>query len=76
MIEYYKNPEVIVDNAIFFASTEEKSRERLNMTIYLLIQLNKLYPREYFKMEIELYRKLIDFSYQRQTEALKVLKYY
>jgi len=76
MIAYYKNPEIIVDTAIFFASTEEKSRERLNMTIYSLVQLNKLYPREYFKMEIELYRKLIDFSFKRQTEALKVLKYY
>lgn len=76
MIEYYKKPEIIVDTAIFFASTEEKSRERLNMTIYSLIQLDKLYPREYFKMEIALYRKLIEFSYTRQTEALKVLKYF
>lgn len=76
MIEYYKNPDIIVDTAIFFASTEEKSRERLLMTIYSLTQLNKLYPRDYFKMEIELYRKLIDFSHLRQTEALKVLKYF
>lgn len=76
MIEYYKNPKIIVDTAIFFASTEEKSRERLSMTIYSLIQLDKLYPREYFKMEIALYRKLIDFSFTRQTEALKVLKYF
>lgn len=76
MIEYYKDPEVIVETALFFASTEEKSREHLNMTIYSLIQLNKLYPREYFKMEIDLYRKLIDFSFQRQNEALKVLKYF
>lgn len=76
MIEHYKHPEIIIDTAIFFASTEEKSRERLNMTIYTLIQLDKLYPRNYFKMEIGLYRKLIDFSFQRQTEALKVLKYY
>lgn len=76
MIEHYKNPEIIVDTAIFFATTEEKSRERLNMTIYSLIQLNKVYPREYFKMEIELYGKLLDFSYQRQTEALRVLKYF
>lgn len=76
MIEYYKDPEIIVKTAIFFASKEEKSRERLNTTISTLNLLEELYPREYFKMEIELYRKLIDFSFQRQTEALKVLKYY
>ena len=76
LIEYYKNPEIIVDTAIFFATTEEKSRERLEMTIYSLIQLDKLFPRDFFKMEIALYRKLIEFSYLRQTEALKVLKYF
>jgi len=76
LIEYYKNPEIIVDTAIFFATTEEKSRERLEMTIYSLIQLDKLYPRNFFKMEIALYRKLIEFSHLRQTEALKVLKYF
>lgn len=74
MIEHYQHPELIVENAIFFATTEEKSRERLNTTIHSLIQINKIYPREYFKMEIELYRKLLNFSYQRQTEALRVLK--
>lgn len=76
MIEHYKIPEVIVNAAMFFATTEPKTRERLNMTIFSLNQLNKVYPREYFKMEMELYRKLIDISHLRETEALKVLKYY
>ncbi|MDE5422637.1 hypothetical protein L3073_10505 [Ancylomarina sp. DW003] len=76
MIEHYNTPEVIVDTSMFFASTESKTRERLNMSINALIQLDKNFPREYFKMEIELYRKLIDFSYTRESEAIKVLKYY
>lgn len=76
LIEHYKIPEAIIQVALFFATTEPKTRERLNMTIFSLIQLNKVYPREYIKMEIELYRKLIDFSHLRETEVLKVLKHY
>ncbi|HFK5554665.1 TPA: YiiX/YebB-like N1pC/P60 family cysteine hydrolase [Elizabethkingia anophelis] len=75
MIEHYKNPNQLASLAMFFASTEKKTRERLNMTIYTLIQMNKDYPREYFKMEIELYKKLIGFSQQREAEAVKVLKH-
>ena len=77
MVEYYKNPEFIVSTAIHFASTEAKSRERLNMTINTLLQLDKLFPREYFNMmEIALYRKLIDFSLHTRNggfESFKVL---
>jgi len=76
MIEYYKVPEIIVHVAINFASTESKSRERLNLTIYTLLQLDKNHPREYFKMGIALYRNLIKYSHKRETEALKVLKYF
>ncbi|MBA9072358.1 hypothetical protein GGR22_000484 [Flavobacterium gossypii] len=75
MIEHYRNPKQLAGSAMFFASTEKKTRERLDMTIYTLIQMNKDYPREYFKMEIELYEKLIGFSQQRETEAIKVLKH-
>lgn len=75
MIEYYKDPEVIFEVAMKFATTESHTRERLEMTIAHLIQLDKLYPREYFKMEVELYRKLIAYSYKRETEAIKVFKH-
>nr|WP_321355567.1 YiiX/YebB-like N1pC/P60 family cysteine hydrolase [uncultured Draconibacterium sp.] len=75
MIEYYKAPEVIFEVAMKFATTESHTRERLEMTIAHLIQLDKLYPRDYFKMEIELYRKLIAYSYKRETEAIKVFKH-
>ena len=76
MIEYYKDPEIIVNTAIHFATTETKSRERLNMSVYTLLQLDKIHPRGYFKMEIALYRKLISYSHRREIEALKVLKFY
>ena len=76
MIEHYKNPEAIVNTAMFFATEESKIRERLNISICSLIQLDKIFPREYFKMEIELYRKLIRYSHTREREAIKVLKYY
>nr|WP_295706198.1 YiiX/YebB-like N1pC/P60 family cysteine hydrolase [uncultured Lacinutrix sp.] len=76
MVNHYKVPEAIIDIAMFFATTEPKTRQRLEMTIYALIQFDKLHPREYFKMEIELYRKLIRFSFQRENEALKVLKHF
>lgn len=75
MIEYYRDPEVIFKVAMKFATTESQTRERLEMTIAHLIQLDKLYPRNYFKMEIELYRKLIAYSYKRETEAIKVFKH-
>ncbi|MFC5271396.1 YiiX/YebB-like N1pC/P60 family cysteine hydrolase [Adhaeribacter terreus] len=75
MIEHYKHPEQLFEVAKFYATTEEKTRERLILTLNSLKQANKVIPREYFKMEIELYQKLIQFSLQRQTEAMKVLKY-
>lgn len=75
MIDYYKDPEVIFAVAMKFATTESHTRERLEMTIAHLIQLDKLYPRTYFKMEIELYRKLIAYSYKRETEAINVFKH-
>lgn len=76
MVEHYKIPELIINTAIYFAQTEAKTRERLLYTIYTLKQLNKVYPRKYFQMEIKLYEKLINYSHTRENEALKVLKYF
>jgi len=75
MIDYYKDPELIFAVAMKFATTESQTRERLEMTIAHLIQLYKIYPRNYFKMEIDLYKKLIAYSYKRETEAIKVFKH-
>ncbi|MEO9805256.1 MAG: YiiX/YebB-like N1pC/P60 family cysteine hydrolase [Reichenbachiella sp.] len=75
LVEYYKDPDQILEVALRFASIEPKTRERLEMTIFHLIQLNRIYPREYFKMEIELYQKLIKYSHKRETEAIKALKH-
>jgi hypothetical protein len=76
MIEYYKDPNQIVAMAINIASGETQNRSRLNISIFAFNQLNKKHPREYYKMEIELYRKLIDYSRKREYEAIKVLKYF
>lgn len=75
MVEHYPNPEQLFDTAMFFATTEEKTRERYILTLNTIQQANKVVPRQYFQMKIELYQKLIRFSLQRQMEALKVLKY-
>jgi hypothetical protein len=75
MIEHYKNQEQLFDAAMFFATTEEKTRERFILTLNTIQQANRVIPRQYFEMEIALYQKLIRFSLQRQMEAIKVLKY-
>lgn len=75
MIEKFHHPEAIFNCANTLASNEVIIRERYEITLQSLLEINELYPREYFKMEIELYKKLLAFSHQRETEALKVLKY-
>ncbi|MEQ9230514.1 MAG: YiiX/YebB-like N1pC/P60 family cysteine hydrolase [Cyclobacteriaceae bacterium] len=75
LVEYYKDPNQILEVALRFASIEAKMRERIEMTISHLIQLNKVYPREYFNMEIELYHKLIEYSRKRETAAINALKH-
>lgn len=75
MIEHYQNEEQLFAMAMYFATTEEKTRERYILTLNAIQHANKVVPRRYFKMEIDLYQKLIRFSLDRQTAALKVLKY-
>jgi hypothetical protein len=75
MIDHYKHPEMIFETALHFAETESHTRERFLLTIYSLKELNKAHPRKYFLMLIDLYSKLIDFSYERENAALQVLKH-
>jgi len=76
MIHHYKHPKIIVDTALYFAETESQTRERFLLTIYSLNELNKTHPRKYYLMLIDLYCKLIDFSYERENAALQVLKHF
>lgn len=74
MIDFFNNPKASLANAMFYATTESKTRERLYQTISAYKHFNKSTPRKYFDMEIELYERLIRFSNLRETEAIKVLK--
>ncbi|WP_369765210.1 YiiX/YebB-like N1pC/P60 family cysteine hydrolase [Flavobacterium sp. WC2429] len=74
MLEFFDNPESAIANAMFYATTESKTRERLYQTISAYKMLNRVSPRKYFEMEIELYQRLIQFSNLRETESIKVLK--
>lgn len=74
MIKFFNNPKLAIANAMFYAETESKTRQRLYQTIYTFRQYNKIVPRKYFDMEIELYQRLIEFSNLREQESIKVLK--
>lgn len=74
MMEFFDNPKMAIANAMFYAETESKTRQRLYQTIYAFRQYNKIIPRKYFEMEIELYERLIEFSNLRERESIKVLK--
>lgn len=74
MIDFFDNSKVALANAMFYATTESKTRERLYQTISAYKHFNKFNPRKYFDMEIELYERLIAFSNLRESESIKILK--
>lgn len=73
-IEYLKSPEEIVEAALFFATTENETRKRFEMTLNSLEFGYQFYQQKYFLKLIQLYNKLIDLSLQREATALTILK--
>jgi hypothetical protein len=73
-IEHYKHPQQIVETALFFATSEKETRDRFEMTLEALEFGYSFYQQKYFAIQIELYKKLIELSLQRELTALKILK--
>jgi len=74
LIEHYQNPKQIIDVALFFATTEKETRSRFEITLDTLKFGYSFFGQEYFKIQIELYEKLIELSLKREITALKILK--
>lgn len=73
-INYYRYPRQIIDAALFFATTESETRERFEVTLDTLKFGYSFYKQKYFEIQIELYKKLIELSRQRELIALQILK--
>lgn len=73
-IKYYQTPKQIIDAALFFATTEKETRSRFEVTLDTLRFGYSFYSQRYFEIQIELYKKLIELSKQREMTALQVLR--
>jgi hypothetical protein len=71
---HYKNPNQRKEIGYFFASTESQTRERFLTTLKTLKFGYSFYGQNYFKMQIELYYKLIELSHEREFVGILALK--
>lgn len=73
-LKHYQDPRERKEMGYFWVTTENETRERFVMTLQALEFGYSFYRQKYFKIQIELYKKLIELSEQRQFVGLLALK--
>jgi hypothetical protein len=73
-LKHYTNPQQRKEVGYFFATTENQTRERYFQTLNALEFGYSFYKQEFFKLQIDLYKKLIELSEQRETVGILGLK--
>lgn len=73
-IKHYKNPKQQKEVGYYFATTEQETRQRFYITLDALNFGYSLYGHRYFKILIDLYKKLIELSETREFVGLLALK--
>lgn len=73
-LEHWKNPNQKIKVGEFFASSEEYTRHRFEISLDTMKFWHKFYQQEYFRDQIELYEKLIELSKTREDVGKKLLK--
>lgn len=71
---HYKNPIQRNEVGHFFATTESETRKRFKQTLDTLEFAYLVRPLKYFRIQIDLYMKLIELSETRESVGLQVLK--
>lgn len=72
-LKHYTNPRQRKDVGYDFATTEKETRERFYQTLDALEYGYSFYKQRYFKVQIDLYKKLIDLSETREFVGILAL---
>ena len=73
-LNHYKNPNQRKEVGYFFASSEHQTRERFIYSLNANQEAFAFCGLKFFKTQVDLYRKLIDLSEQREFVGLLALK--
>jgi len=73
LIKHYANPRQRKEVGYFFATTERETRERFYQTLEALEFGYSFYGQRYFKVQIDLYKKLIELSETREFVGILAL---
>ena len=70
-LKHYTNPQQRKEAGYFWATTERKTRERFYKTLETLEFGLSFYRQDFFKLQIDLYKKLIELSEKREFVGSK-----
>jgi hypothetical protein len=73
LLKHYTDPRQRKEVGYFFATTERETRERFYQTLDAVEFGYSFYGQRYFKVQIDLYKKLIDLSETREFVGLLVM---